>query len=355
MKKVIRHTLSVLVLIVIVVLMFLKLQGNKAENAKVIELSNVKGRFYPVRKFTLKKENLSFIINVNGFLKPFTDLNVVSETQGRIIEIYKERGDYVKVGDVIAKVDDLLLKAKLDATEAAIRQLEKDEKRFIRLHEQHAVTFHQLEEIQLNLESTRAKYIAAKRQLEDTEIKAPVSGLINDDFIEQGQLIAGGMTICNIIDNSLLKLNVKLAEHELKRVKEGQKVKVQSDVYPGYEFVGKVNVISKKAGIGNSFDVEIRVVNTKEHPLRAGMFVSVELKEQSESNRIFIPRRSIIGSLKDPFVYLINENIVKSQKILVGEILGDYVEVLEGLQSSDEIVLSGTYSIYDGASVKVMN
>jgi len=355
MKKVLRHSLSVLALIMIVILMFVKLQNNKAENAEIVETSKIKGRFYPVEKHVVEKENLSILTQVNGFLRASTDLDVIAETQGRIVTIYKEKGNYVHVGDVIAKVDDQLLKAQLAATEAAIKQLEKDEERFKRLHEQNAIPFHQLEEIQLNLETTRAKYIAAKRQLEDTEIKAPVSGLINDDFIEQGQLVGGGMLICNIINNSLLKLNVKLTELEFKRVNKGQEVTVKSDAYPKQKFKGKVKVVSKKAGIGNSFDVEIEIVNSREYPLQSGMFVSVEIKEQSELSRIFIPRRSIIGSLKEPAVYVINGNVVKSQKIMVGEVLGDNVEVLEGLNAKDEIVLSGAYSIYDGATVKVLN
>lgn len=355
MKKVAKNILWVLIGVIIVVSIYLKLEGNKKKNQSIVEMSKISGQYYPVRKYKVSQSDKAYRMCLNGFLKSSTDLNVVSETQGRVIKIYKEKGVYVNAGMVIAKVDDQLLRSQLDAIGAALIQLEKDEKRFTRLHEQNAVTFHQLEEIQLNLRTTRAKYIVAKRQLEDTRIKAPVSGIINEMYIEKGDMISGGVRICNLINNSSFKLNIKLTEYELKHVRKSQAVSVHSDVYPDKTFQGKINVISQKAGVGNSFDVEIEIENSKLYPLHAGMYVSVMIEGQNSSSKIFIPRRSVVGSLKDPAVFIINGDMVGYKEIIVGENIDNFIEVVKGLKDGDEIVQSGTYSIYDGARVKIMN
>ena len=187
MKNIIKKTLSVLAVILVCALVFLQLNSNKAETAKITELANIKGTFYPVKAMTIESEHLNSVISTSGFIQSETDLTVFTGTQGIIITLYKEKGDFVKAGDVIAKVDDELLVSQLAASQAAYEQLKKEVERFTKLHEQNAVTSQKLEETKLNFESADAKYVSAKRQLEDTRIKAPVSGYIEDDIIEQGQ------------------------------------------------------------------------------------------------------------------------------------------------------------------------
>ncbi|MCW3804531.1 efflux RND transporter periplasmic adaptor subunit [Plebeiibacterium marinum] len=354
-KKNIRRVLSLVIIAACCGLIFMQLKSNKEETKKIAELANIKGQYYPVKALIIEPTNPNAKITTTGFLQSETDLNLISETQGRIIAVYKEKGDYVNKGDIIAKVDDELLRAQLNATKAAYEQLEKEVARFTKLVEENAVTSQKLEEIQLNLETTKAKYVSAKKQLEDTNIKAPINGFIESDNIEVGQFIGGGAVICNIIDAKNLTLKLDISEQDYANIKLGQTVDITSSVFPNQTFRGTISYIGKKAGYGNSFSAEIKLANTNDNLLKAGMFVTASISLQSETTGIFVPRRAIVGSLKDASVYVINDNKSILKKVITGNTIDGQVQIVEGLKDGDSVIVEGNYNIYDQADVKVMN
>ena len=352
-NKTVRILFTILSVIAIVTLLFLQLESNKAEIKKITEIANVKGRFIPVRTQLVKLNSMDDKVFSNGFIRPFVDLYVVSETQGQIIKVYKEKGDHVVKGDIIAEVDSELLTAQLEATSAAIAQLEKDEARFLTLESENAVTRRDLENIQLNLKTNRAKLITAKRQLADTKIKAPVSGVINDDFIELGQYVGGGSKICNIVDINQLKLTIKITEKDLHATQVGQNAIISSSVYPQELFNAKVVSIANKAGMGNNFDVELTMTNNHNVRLKAGQYVDVELSNPT-STSVYIPRKTINGSLKDASVFIVKDDKAIEKTVVTGKTNQEMVEILQGLNQGDEIVIAGNYNLFDGATVKVI-
>jgi len=355
MKNIIKTILYISGAVAIGVLVFLQLKHNKETTAKITEMASIQGSFYPVRTLTVQAEKLTTNYSVNGFLKSETDLTVISETQGTIKAVYKEKGDYIKAGEVIAKVDDELLAAQLAAAKAAYQQLEKEVNRFTRLQAQNAVTSQKLEEIKLNFESAEAKYISAKRQLEDTKIKAPVSGFIENDFIEVGQFIGGGSKVCNIIDAGKLKLNIAISEQNYRYIQLGQPIDISSSIFPDQKFEGKITYIGKKADAGNKFDVEVNIINDTKNLLKAGMFVTASIQQEQNAAGIYIPRKAINGSLKDASVYIVENGEAALREVVTGDIIENQVEIISGIAPGDEVITEGNYSIYEGAKVKVMN
>lgn len=355
MKKTIKTTLYILSSILVCVFVFLQLKNNKAETARLTELATQTGNFYPVKVSTVEAGILESQMQTNGFLKSETDLDVLSETQGIILEIYKKKGDYIKAGEAIAKVDDELLAAQLSAAKANYEQLKKEVSRFTKLFEQNAVTSQKLEEIKLNYQSAEAQYISAKRQFEDSRIKAPVNGFIETAFIEEGQYISRNGKVCNIIDANKLKLQIAVDENDYKHIQQGQKVDISTPVYPSVKFEGIITYIGKKASAGNKFDADIKVVNDTNKRLKAGMFVNANITQALDAPSIYIPRKAINGSLKDASVFVIKNNLAISQKVVTGNTVNDQVEITNGLNSGDLVVIEGNYSIFDSAKVKIID
>jgi len=354
MKKTIKIAVYILVTLALCTLVSLQLKRNKKSNAQVAELANIQGEFYPVKVNKIKASKLTTNISTTGFLESVTDLIVLSETQGIIKEIYKEKGDFVKAGEIIAKVDDELLQAQYNASKAAFEQVQKEVKRFTKLYEQNAVTSQKLEEIKLNMETAKAKYVSSKRQLEDTQIKAPVKGFIESDFIKVGQFISRSAQICNIIDAKNLKLKISISEYDYKYLKTGQTVLINSSIYPEIQFTGQISYIGKKAGYGNTFDTEIKV-NDTQNLLKAGMFVAANIVNKQDVESIYVPRRSINGSLKNATVFVAVGDKAKSVLVTTGNVLNDQVQILEGINSGDQLVIEGNYNLYDGAKIRVIN
>lgn len=354
MKKIIRISIYAVLTIVIGLLAIQQLQKNKALNAEMANLANIQGEFYPVKTLTVQPAIFESNIATTGFLESETDLVVLSETQGTVTHIYKDKGDFVTKGDVIATVDDELVSAQFAAAEASYKQLQKEVERFTSLYQDNAVTSQKVEEIRLNLESAKANYTSSKRQLENTRIKAPVAGFIEQDFIESGQFIGGGAQVCNIIDITNLKVRISVSEHEYKSLQMGQKAVINSSVYPLRGFTGKLIYIGQKAGYGNAFDVEVKIDNA-ENLLRAGMFVNVSLLQKEENPSIYIPRGAINGSLKDAHVFVVEGEVAKQREITTGNLNNAMVEVVTGLSENDRVITEGNYNLFDGAKVKTMD
>ncbi len=355
MKKIFKTSASVAILIVTGLLIFFQLKGNKENNQSITELANIKGQYYPVKVLTVKSSTYTSSINTNGFLQSCTDLNLVAETNGRIINIFKRKGEYVQVGDTIAKVDDEMLRAQLNATKASFDQLQKEVDRFTKLANQNAVTSQQLEEIQLNYETTKAQYVSAKKQLKNTCITSPVDGYIEQDFIEIGQFIGNGSVVCNIIDSKNLKLQIEVSEENYLNIKKSMEVEINTSTFPDKNFCGTISYLGKKAGYGNSFSAEVKINNNNEGLLKAGMYVTAKIDITGNSNEYYIPRKAISGSLKEASVFLVVDNKAVLSNVTCGKVINDQVQIINGLKSEDKVVIEGNYSIYDQANVKILN
>lgn len=353
MKRIVKIAAYAVLVMVICLLAYMQLQKNKTLNAEMAQLANIQGEFYPVKTLRIKYTNQKTNISTTGFLESTTDLIVLSETQGTIKGIYKKKGDRVEEGGIIAKVDEELMHAQFAAAQASYDQLTKEVERFTNLYKQNAVTSQKLEEIKLNMENAKANYISSKRQLANTKIKAPVSGFIENDFIEVGQFISGGAQICNIIDMSNLKLRIPVSESDHRFLKIGQEATITSVIYPQRSFIGQLTYIGQKAGYGNKFDAEIKVDNI-ENLLKAGMFVDVSINQEHDNPSIYVPRRAIGGSLKDAYVFVVNDEHAKKRVVTTGTLKNEMVEVVKGLNENDKLIIEGNYNLFDGAKVKIL-
>ena len=114
-------------------------------------------------------------------------------------------------------------------------------------------------------------------------------------------------------------------------------------------------MVGNKANHALAFPVEVILDKESKDGLRPGMYVSVTFGSSEETHGILIPRRAIIGSVKDAHVYLVEEGIAREQAIAVGGLIGDQIEVIDGLKSGDCIIVSGLINVSEGLPVKAVN
>src|SRR5690606_11696168 len=103
-------------------------------------------------------------------------------------------------------------------------------------------------------------------------IRATATGTINEDYIQEGSNISRKGKLYDIVDVSQLKLNVKVTGNNVLSIKEGDEVKVTSDIYPAATFTAKVSAVAAKADNSMKYDIELLMKNSDEKPLKAGMF-----------------------------------------------------------------------------------
>ncbi|MCS6904555.1 MAG: efflux RND transporter periplasmic adaptor subunit [Bacteroidia bacterium] len=300
------------------------------------------------RKF---EDNLLLI----GTIIPNRDVMVVSETQGKAKQVTFEVGDYKQAGSVLVKVDDELKKANLESAQATYEKAQKDLQRLEELYKKNVGTLSQLEQARHALKIAETQLIVARRQFHDTEITAPISGIITSRLVETGSMLAPGSPVANIIDISQLKVRVNVPEMDVFKLKVGSQVKITTEVYPGVNYTGTIRYISSKGDEAHTYPVEIILSNNPQYPLKAGMYAKIEFLSIDANASLAIPRKAITGSTKEPIVYVVQGNRVKQRKILVGKDAGNYIQVLSGLEPGEQVVTSGQINLQDNTLVSVVN
>jgi len=342
------------VLILAVIVVVLVLNKKKLSSAAA---GGVKDAYYvTVDKAAKKKLNSDF--SLTGTVIANNDVNILSETSGKVIQMFFKVGDYKQAGSVLAQVDDELKKAALSSAEANYEKAKKDYERFQNLFQQKSATDAQLDAAKLGLSVAEAQYIVAKRQLEDTKIKTPISGYITMKGIDVGATVQGAPQptfVANIVDISKLKVKLNVSEASAFKLKAGDPVKVTADVFPGAAFKGRIESISSKSDEAHTFPVEIMVENQSSHQLKAGVFTRVEFDAFKERESVVIPREALVGSVKNPQVYVVENGVAKLRSLVLGNESNTYIEVLSGLNEGETVVINGQNILADNTKVEILN
>ena len=332
-----------------------KLCANKKSIENEARISLVGRAHVPVEVLRPQMERLSNRLETNGIFLPTKEMFVISETAGRVVAVNKNKGEWVKEGEVIAKVDEEILRIELDATEANIAKLKKDKERLDNLISGEAVPKNKIEDIELGLLAAEAKQKGLQKQIANTSIKAPMTGTMGLRFIERGSVIGPGIQVAQITNLEKLFLMVKVIERDILHVKKGQTVMVFADVYPNRPIRGKVTNIGLRADNAFNYDVEIEVPNLPGQPLRAGMHAKAIFEFSDSRQGLVLPRKAITGSLQDAKVYVVGtDSIALERPVKLGVTIGEKVEVSAGLSAGERVVVSGQMNLHDGARVQIM-
>jgi RND family efflux transporter MFP subunit len=331
------------------------LLNNKAKSDAKAAKSQETEKAVSVSVVTVGKTTLSRTLSLIGTITANNDVAIVSETSGRVVAIGAKVGDYKPAGSVIAQVDDELKLANFKSAEVAYEKAKKDLERYEALLKEGGISDAQVESARLNFKSAEAQYIVARRQLQDTRITTPISGIVTERRVDIGSVVSNGMVVANVVDIAKLKVKVNVAEKDVFKLKVGEEVEVTTDVYPNVKFKGVIASISAKGDEAHTYPVEITLNNSKEYPLKAGMFGRIHFTSLGERQTLAIPREALLGSVRSARVFVAENGVARLRPITVGQEVGKMLEVLEGLQEGELVIVSGQNNLRDGYAINVIN
>ena len=286
-----------------------------------------------------------------GTFEPFRQNIIGSEGSGRVVAMNVAEGDQVAQGSIIAKLDDEMLQLQLENLEVGIEGQEKDDDRFTTLSNQNAAPAVQAEKTKLGIKAAKIQKKQLEKQLRATSIKAPFSGVISKKLIDLGSVIGAGSPVVEITDISKLKLTVNIPERDIHKFKINQGLSISCDQLT-QDVVGKISTIAVQADKAHNFKVQIIVSNTRKE-IRAGMYGSAIINSDEKITNLSIPRTAVVGSLKNPQVYVVRNGRVKLVSFTTGLSEGEFIEVRSGLQASDKVVVRGQINLSDNKKVKI--
>lgn len=308
-------------------------------------------------------------ISAVGTISAMRDVQVSSETAGRVTRVLVNVGDYVRTGQTLVQVDDELkaiavdqAKAQLIAAETSFNKAEKDHQRAQTLRSNGDISDAEYEAYRLAYRSTDAQFRAAQvalrfaqRQLDDTRIKAPVSGYIASRNIEVGEMVDNGKNIANIVDLSSIKVKLSVPEEEIGKLRTGQPAMLQVDAIPGDMYDGSVHSISSKTETptGHTYAVEVVVKPKNRNSLKVGMFGRVEITVAQVTDAVAIPKEVLVSEEgTQAYVFVAEGNIASRREITIGVRSDDLVHVVNGLKSGDLVVSFGQKKLKDGSPIQ---
>ncbi|MEO2128191.1 MAG: efflux RND transporter periplasmic adaptor subunit [Christiangramia sp.] len=350
MKK--KTFITIIALVGVAVIFFLILQNNKSENERELSIVAEENTQVAVSTASAQKESIGKTFTVNGTFQPDSRVQISAELGGQVEAIFVKEGDEVKAGQVVAKIAGDKINVNLSNAKANLDNAVSTLTRYEAAYETGGVTALQLDQARLQVENARSQYRSSQLNSGDTNVRAKISGTVNDKMVEVGTVVGAGTPIIEVVDISSLQLKVEVDEALVSRLNLQDSV----DVLPSVSkdaLRGKITFIAPASNGALKFPVEITIDNSKEN-LRAGMYATAVFNRDDSDSVLTIPRNAFVGSVSDNQVFIVKEGKAYLKKIRVGENYGDKVAITGGLNEGDIVVTSGQINLTDSTAVEII-
>lgn len=347
-----KKTFVVLGIVMVIGLIVFTLIHNKKmmeEKAAVNALSS-----YTVSVIPASKKELNSQLSQTGTILANNDVAIVSEVTGKVTAIMVSEGAYVQNGSPLLKVEDDIPEANFLAAKTNYQKAQKDYDSYQSLYSEGLISESDLDGARLAFKSAEAQYIGARKQYKNSVITSPIAGVVTARPVNVGTMVSQGTVVANVIDNSSFKVKLNIGEQEAFRLRVGDPVTVTTDVYPGVKLGGKVKSISDKADGAHTYPVEVLISSSREYPLKSGMFGTLTFN-LGVRHGLTIPRNSIVGSIKNPQVFVVQNGTAILRNIVTGPANGTDIVVTNGLSEGERVIAGGQNNLQDGMKVKVVN
>ncbi|MFQ6047104.1 MAG: efflux RND transporter periplasmic adaptor subunit [Gemmatimonadales bacterium] len=251
-----------------------------------------------------------------GIVEPVTTVEVKSKASGEIIEVRVETGDVVRAGQLLVKVDPRQPKyaldqaqADLDVARAQLANAESQLRRSEELYKSQSITEQEYETANLQAANAKAQLVRAERSLqeaqiafEDTDIRAPINGVIIAKNVEVGTVISSSMrevgagtVLFQMANLDTVQVRALVDETDIGKIQPGMPVTITVDAYPNRPFNGRVLKIEPQATVQQNvtmFPVLARILN-EQGLLKPGMNAEVEVHVGSRQGVVAVPNAAL--------------------------------------------------------------
>lgn len=287
----------------------------------------------------------SLVSNESVVLRP--------EVSGRIEAIRFRDGETVRRGAVLVELDAAVERAELQQARANLTLAKSNFRRTQDLFGRKFVSQSSLDDARAKLEVARAGLALAQARLARMQIRAPFDGVVGIRSVSPGDFVQDGDALINLEDIATLKLDFRLPELYLDRVRPGQALELSSDVLPGETYTATVEAIDPLVDAqGRAVRLRASLVNP-EMRLRPGVFARVRLILAERGEIPVVPEAALVpapGNVQ--FVYRVEDGKVRRVEVKTGQRRDAMVEVVDGLVPGEVVVTAGQLKLRDGAAVK---
>lgn len=288
-------------------------------------------------------------------IEAFAEADVIAKVSGEIRELLAEEGDEVSKDQVLARLDGDMLRLELSESEARLRKLQRDYARNVDLKEKGLISSGDFDKIRYEMEALEASFNLAKLELDYTQIRAPIAGVISERFIKIGNTISAGDPVFRVTSLDPLVAYLHIPEREYRNIARGQVVGIEIDALQSDPIVASVTRVSPIVDPATgTFKITIEITD-EERRIKPGMFGRIGIVYDRHENALQIPRGAIIEESGQDSVFVVVDDKAIRKPVTTGYSNRGMVEVIDGIKDDDQVVTVGQIGLKDEATVTIIN
>ena len=325
------------------------------------------GRSVQVIELASRELTLSF--EDSASLEAAADIQLNAQVSGEVVEVRASLGDSCAKDDVLLRIDPETYRLTAEqarasylAAKASADYMEAEYARLLPLYERGDLSKSQMQKMEVDYRQAEAQAATAKanrdiaeKNLRDTQIRCPFSGVVAERFVDLGQTVSPGKQLVNVVDLSSLKATVGASERDVVGINAGAKAAVHVDALPGEAHAGTVTQVGRKAtGASRTFPIEVQIDNAG-GTLRAGMVARVSIEKEQRAAAIAIPFDVVQfdAAGRAAWVFVAVDGKAQRREVVLGPKVGSEVVIEKGLEPGEKLVTLGSRALADGVRLQV--
>lgn len=336
----------VVTILVLLALPKLSLMGQPGEEGGAASAE----RRQNVKVMVAEPTYLSDNITVTGTILADEEVELTTETAGKITGIYFEEGNRVNKGKLLVKINDEVLQSRVRKLTHQLKLARDREYRLRQLLEREAVSRDEYDNALTNLEMLQADSAQVVAEINQTEIRAPFSGMTGLRMVSEGAFVSSNTSVASLVRMQPLKVEFSVPEKYVNSISRDQKITFTTASIPG-EFEATVYAFEPKLDVSTrSLTVRARYPNA-ERKLIPGLYASVDLKLRTFDDAIMIPTEALIPDIGGSKVFKVKDGKADQVFVKTGKRNERRVQVTDGIKAGDTVIVSGILQVRPGMPV----
>lgn len=308
----------------------------------------------PVKAVPVKVSTVTTEVSAVGTLLANESVMIRPEIAGRVVGIHFSEGQPVAAGARLVTIDPGEYQAQVAGSSADTKLNNQRYQRAEELFKKGFISSQALDEARGNVDKSRAREAEDRVRLAKTELRAPFPGIMGLRQVSPGAYVQPGKDIARLEDLSSIKLDFRVPEVYLDKIRKDQEVNVKVDAYPNEQFKGRIYALEPVVDEQTRTVLLRARIPNQGFKLRPGMFARVSVTLGARANALVIPEQAIVPKGQDSFVFRVVDGKAKLTKVRIGQRSPGEVEILEGVAAGDTVVTDGQMKLQDSMPVMVL-
>jgi len=307
----------------------------------------------PIGIEVVEPVTLNDVMVLPGAAESYQDVLLASELDGQVQWAGIREGHQVKKGQLLAKIDVDANKAAMESAQAAYELARGQAERRQKLHQRKVVSQEDLDKALTQKTLSESDLRRAKIAYQKGFVHSPIAGRINKVYVDPGEYVRRGDPLAEVVDVARIRIKCNVPEMDVRYLKSGQQAMVFVDAYPDDKQLGSLSFVAYKADpVTKTFEVWVDVDNSG-GKIRPGMIGRVAFLRREIDGAVTAPLTALVDKGGERNVFVEKDGKAESRKVELGVISLDRVQILQGLQIGDRLVVQGQKQLEEGMRVSL--